>query len=556
MKKILPLLPVFFSAALSAQDSAPLPLGNPAYDYYDRVLIQQNSGECTALKPYLRSEVVEKFNESLEAPEDESQDVHYVKNDNADYLGDEEILRESAKPLFKVLYVTPQHFYEFKKEHFRVAIDPVFSFRAGYESAQSGSGINFENRRGVEVRGNIDGKVYFYSRFTDAQSKFPSYVMEQVADREAVPGAGYYKEYNSIFSKAPLDGYDYMQAQGLIGFNATKHIGFQVGHGRNFIGDGIRSMFLSDFSNDYFYFKINTKVWKFQYQNIFAQLTGDYNRGGDQLLPKKFMASHYLGINLFKGFNLGIFESVIFSRRNGGFELQYLNPLILYRTVEHALGSPDNVVLGASMRWNMFKHVSLYGQLLLDEFRFNEFFSGSGWWANKYGIQAGVKYSDMFGVANLSGQLELNIARPYLYTHNDSTANYTHYNQPLAHPLGSGFREVIGIVRYRPTDKLTLTAKLFMAKTGLDTLGSNWGSNIFITNDSHEQDYDNKIGQGVTANILFVGFRASYMIKHNFFVDLELAYRRRSTDLEELDRSSTTFGVGLRLNLAERDFDF
>ena len=54
----------------------------------------------------------------------------------------------------------------------------------------------------------------------------------------------------------------------------------------------------------------------------------------------------------------------------------------------------------------------------------------------------GGKYFDAFTVKNLDLQGEMNMVRPYTYTHYDSTANYTHYNQPLAHPLGAGFAEV------------------------------------------------------------------------------------------------------------------
>ena len=77
---------------------------------------------------------------------------------------------------------------------------------------------------------------------------------------------------------------------------------------------------------------------------------------------------------------------------------------------------------------------------MLDEFTAKEMFANNGYWANKYGIQLGGKYFDAFGVRNLDLQAELNMVRPYTYSHYDSTSNYTHYNQPLAHPLGADFR--------------------------------------------------------------------------------------------------------------------
>ena len=53
--------------------------------------------------------------------------------------------------------------------------------------------------------------------------------------------------------------------------------------------------------------------------------------------------------------------------------------------------------------------------------------------------KAGFKYIDAFKIKNLDLQGELNYVRPFTYSHFDSVANYSHYNQPLAHPLGREF---------------------------------------------------------------------------------------------------------------------
>lgn len=58
--------------------------------------------------------------------------------------------------------------------------------------------------------------------------------------------------------------------------------------------------------------------------------------------------------------------------RKSFFELQYLNPVILYRAVEHFLDSPDNVILGTNVKWNPIKGISLYGQFVMDEFKLSE----------------------------------------------------------------------------------------------------------------------------------------------------------------------------------------
>ena len=39
---------------------------------------------------------------------------------------------------------------------------------------------------------------------------------------------------------------DYAMANGHVSFQTSKHFNFQFGHGKHFIGDGYRSMLLSD----------------------------------------------------------------------------------------------------------------------------------------------------------------------------------------------------------------------------------------------------------------------------------------------------------------------
>jgi hypothetical protein len=121
--------------------------------------------------------------------------------------------------------------------------------------------------------------------------------------------------------------------------------------------------------------------------------------------------------------------------------------------VEGTVGSPDNAVAGIDFKANAFHQIQLYGQLLLDEFILKQITKNNGYWANKWGLQLGLKYIDAFTIKNLDVQFESNRVRPYTYAHSDSVANYTHYNLPLAHPLGANFQELIGIIKYQPAAK-------------------------------------------------------------------------------------------------------
>ncbi len=105
------------------------------------------------------------------------------------------------------------------------------------------------------------------------------------------------------------------------------------------------------------------------------------------------------------------------------------------RPAEQQNGSADNAFVGLDFKANIAHRFQVYGQLMFDEFVLSEIKKGDGWWANKWALQLGAKYIDAFGVKNLDLQLETNLVRPFTYSHFDTVANYTHYNQPLAHPL-------------------------------------------------------------------------------------------------------------------------
>jgi hypothetical protein len=330
------------------------------------------------------------------------------------------------------------------------------------------------------------------------------------------------------------------------------------GYDRNFIGNGHRSLFLSDFGNSNLFLKLNTRIWKFNYQNLFMELHNADNRIGDRLIGKKYAAMHHLDVAINKWLNVGLFEGVIFGRPNR-FDFGYLNPIIFYRSVEQQNGSFDNSVAGLDLKANLPHKIQVYGQLMLDEFLLSEIKNNRGWWANKWGLQFGAKYIDAFGIPNLDLQVEHNRVRPFTYSHRDSVANYTHYNQPLAHPLGANFKEWIAIARYQPAPKWLLTGKLIAYTQGRDSSSRSFGSNIFYPNVApfRQADFGYEIGSGWKTNVFIGSFLASYEWKENFFLELSALIRKQDTKTTPFVSGSTSvISLGLRWNMHRREFDF
>lgn len=474
---------------------------------------------------------------------------------NAEWTPNEEGAIKTKKPWLKTFYKTQANFFEVNNKDFFLAVNPVISAQYMREQVTVGGVSTSQNllasSRGIELRGRIANKVGFYTYIADNQEQPNSYVKKWIDDNQAVPGADYYQ--NGTGSKT----YDYMQARGYIDFAVVKnYVNITAGYDKNFIGDGIRSLFLSDFSGSSSFVKINTKIWKLNYQNIYSEIIPAYERGADRQLPVKYSTTHFLSINATKWLNVGLFENVIF-QRGDHFSFGYLNPIIFFRAIERGYGSPDNVNLGFSAKAIPVKNVQIYGQIFLDEFRSKELFSSNKWWGNKYGIQIGAKYFDAFTIKNLDLQFEMNRVRPYAYSHSDSITNYSHYNQPIAHPLGSGFVEMIGIATYSPIKKLILTGKLMYYEKGVDTGGLNYGNDIFRSYNTVANQYGVKMINGLSSQCMLASFNGSYKIAERLFFDLGFIYRTYKYDGNyNPEQKSLSIYSGIRLNIARRAYDF
>ena len=551
MFRSLSLLILLFSSVTVWAQATFIPLGHNTYHLIDRFDIKYGKViepyVHTGYKPYSRKEAAELAESIIENNITGNKRFNYnVRNllwDNEEWTKD--TLIASKKAIFNTFYRKPASLYSVETDDFILKINPVFQFELG---AQPGSdGLRFKNSRGVELRGSIKKKLSFYTYLTDNQARGMDYVQQHIKDESAVPGNGFYKDFRTT-------GVDYFTARGYVIFNVLDHIDVQVGHDKNFIGNGYRSLLLSDYGNSYFFMKIQTTIWRITYTNLFTEMTATYNRGGDRLLPKKYGAFHHLNINIAKGVDLGFFEGVMYER-DRGFELQYLNPIIFYRAVEQALGSPDNSIVGADFKVNLFKAVQLYGQIMFDEFNFSNLKARNGWWANKFGIQAGAKYIDAFTVKNLDLQAEFNFVRPFTYSHNTTATTYTHYNQPLAHPLGANFWELVTIARYQILPELWVTGTFIYYEKGLDGPGENWGGDIFLSNVDEngkltvEREFGNNMVQGKRNKVALMDLLVSYQARHNLFCDLNVIYRKSGGDLPAYVSNQFYVGVGVRLNM-------
>lgn len=557
--RILSLL--FFLSLTSFGQSVLVPLNTDYYHLIDRYEIKSGklSNEFHSnFKGYNRKAIVN-LTKTVEPISDTDKfNLQYLQNDSWEWLPDSLLKQSDSKnPIFKKLYRKKSDFVSYQDKEFDLHLNPVFQF--GYGTDNIVDNQPFVNTRGVEVRGAIGRKLGFYSYLSDNIVTYPHYVRQLIRQYNGFPNEGFTKIERTDVDSVRLKT-NYFSARGYISFNPIKQIQLQFGHDRNFIGSGIRSMILSDFSAPYMQLRSITHVGKVQYVNIFAQMpNAQIQRPASGQIPmqSKYMAFHHLNWNVNKNLNLGVFETIMFSQRKIGFDINYLNPIIFYRFVEGHLGSSDNSIVGADFKYNFLKHGSIYGQFALDEFSLSNLKEGKGWWGNKYAAQIGAKYIDFMGIPNLDLQAEFNLARPYMYSHFASYSNFVNYNMPMAHPIGANFKEILIQARLQTLKRLFVTGTVCIINTGENIGSQNWGQNILWSYEFNRQrKYGNVIGQGRRTNIVMFDLNTSYMIRHNVFADFQAFSRIYDSGESILNSVNSGISFGLRMNIARRNLMF
>jgi len=480
------------------------------------------------------------------------------------------------RPLLRNFYKVPTDLLRYHDDEFFLVVNPVVHFEVGRENGRDS--WLYQNTRGAEVRGMINQKVGFYSLITDNQARFPLYVNRKIGFQQgAIPGEG----WNIPFGNG---GYDYFTARGYIAFQATRNIGIQFGHDKNFIGHGQRSLFLSDYANNYLFLKVNTRVWKLHYQNLFARMVDYPQRSfGGRIYDAKYMVAHTLSANITQRLQIGLFESVVFGRTDTlsrrGFDPHYLNPIIFYRAIEHHIGDPDKVALGFMWRYIAGRSLAFHGQVYIDDFllsdvrndldsllvrlglrkerKYTQFAS----FRNKFGLQLGLNYVDVAGIDNLDMLMEACWVRPFTYSHYDTSgaglppsASYTHYGQALAHPLGANFREFIVSLQYQPHRNWLFKTTLISASQGMDAAGVNLGSNIYSDYTTRTRDYGHTFLQGDLRSTLILQPEISWQWWPGMWLDAR--YVIRDQDYLQATENTSLFMLGSRINADRRDMWF
>lgn len=520
-----------------------IPFIHDEYSKFDRNMNLIGTNSHTASKPFLYDEVSKYY--------DIQSEKEALQRDTKTWAG---------KKLWN------EHLVQLQGKDYWFSIDPIFDLQVGKDTDADFSST-YNNTRGFLVQGGLGEKFNFYASVFESQGRFAQYVNQYAESLKAfgpdpaiIPGRGIAKRFKS-------DSYDYPVAEAYLSYTPAKFINIQFGHGKNFIGDGYRSLLMSDVATPHPFLKLNTKFWKIKYTNTWMWLKDVRPEAvNDKAFLTKYMANHYLSWNVSKRLNIGLFESVLWTNSNDrGFDVNYLNPIIFYRAIEFETGQgAGNAVLGASGKYKWNDQINIYSQFILDEFSLSDVKAGEKSWKNKFGYQLGIKYFNAFNVNNLMLQMEYNRVRPYTYSHNTIVLNYGHNNQSMAHLWGANFSEAILIGRYH-YKRWFGNAKLIFGVRGFDindgTDNFSYGGDIY--RDYNERPFDTgvEVGQGIKTKTFFGNLQAGYVINpaSNLKIFTDITFRNfnpEATTTSVFKNNTVWFNFGLRTDLFNWYFDF
>lgn len=532
-KKLLLILCLFLSVVVErAYAQTPYqPYSFHFYQKMDKVLYSTETRLHTSIRPFIIDSVLKPRYDSL---------MQVGVTDRHTWLG---------RKLFN------EHLIDVKKDDYTFYADFIPDFIIGRSFNEKRN--PWVNTRGFQAGVTIGDKFTFYTSAYENQALFPDYVTDYIDKNKVIPG-----QFGKLYDQRTGRDQDWAYVTANVSYTPIKYLNVTLGYDKNFIGDGYRSMLLSDVSSPYTFLKLTGTLGNVRYMSMWAYMLDPfasrdssyvndiYNRENLGDLGK-WGAFQYLTWNATDRLSVGLFQSILWAPRNAGgkrgFDVNYLNPIIFLRPIETSnSNSPDKVHIGATAKYKMLKNVSVYGQVLLGELYTKELFNGKGYHNNKVAAQIGFRGFDIFNVNNLNFLTEVNTARPYTYQHFAPITAYTNYNQPLAHILGANFTEWVSIFNYSYR-RFDFSLQTNFARYGLDPNSeTNYGGDIFKSYENYVKEYGNFIGQGITTDLSYLDAKVAYLINPKYNLRFEVGGLFRQEKNAVWTNKTTVINIGLR----------
>ena len=421
-----------------------------------------------------------------------------------------------------------EHLFDVRKKDYTFYADYLPDLQLGRDINNK---INTNlNTRGYQLGGSIGSKFFFYSSGYEDQGVFPAYLNNYINKIDFVPG----EAYDRSFGKSTKD-WSYVTA--IVSYTPIKQLNITLGEDKNFIGDGYRSLLLSDFAAPYPFLRLTATVGKVQYMLMWTNMEDLFAPKFDTFgnNRRKWVLFHYLDWTVSNRVSFGFFNALIAQDASDtgvphGFDVNYINPVIFASTLGPSKPVPDNVLMGFTAKYKILNKTAIYGQVLLD--KVNSSSTGGTNAGNTGGVQLGFRGSDLFKIKKFNYLFEFNTVKPYTYSNGALLTNYTDYSQPLGDPLGANFNEFIGILNYS-IGQFDFMGHLSYAKYTYDP--------GFLSSETSTST----TGAAINSTLYYGEGTVSYLInpKYNLRFELGGLVRDEKNDLGSKKTAVITFGL-------------
>jgi len=321
-----------------------------------------------------------------------------------------------------------------QKTDFNLAIYPLFNIQANKNFTETKQ-LHY-NTRGIKLEGSIGKQVWYATEFYENQAFLEPTEIAFTERFLVIPGQGAGKIFKTT-------GYDFSSAAGTVHYVPNKMLSFSMGHGKHLVGNGYRSLFLSDNAFNYPFFRTNATVGNWHYTAIFTQF---------REFKYKYYAYHVkkhasFGIITWKPnkiFDVSFLAASVWQTSGidyvNKFRPEFFLPPIISPLFEYK-NDKKTSKFGINASVVLLNNFGFYTQMLMHNVKPD--------FPVEYAIQAGAKCYDLFFGLLKKSHLYLQVEYNKIAENFDAGENkymgFSHYNQPLGHSAGNNLDEFLAI---------------------------------------------------------------------------------------------------------------
>ena len=333
---------------------------------------------------------------------------------------------------------------------FNLDINPILNLSFGRDMKDNAGRTVQYNGRGFWLKIQLGRRLWVESAFIENQAFVQGYLYWYGQASGVMPGQGRWKKFKNT-------GYDYASSYGIMNIRAARHLQIRLGHGKQKVGHGYRSLLLSDNAFNYPYLQFIAGLFKgrLQYSQTYAILmnltpgTARTPPNTEPVFQKKPASFQHLSWHTGRYFDIYFFQGTVWRAADSNNvikpDLFFVNPVIFTNIARFGFNDMNHIIAGAGCELRPFKMLCIYLQGMYDGVHTD---AVSGKEETNWGWQAGIRQYDAFGARNLFLQCEMNAVKgASYYSFRSGYQHYAHYNQLLTTPALLPY-EIVALAGY------------------------------------------------------------------------------------------------------------